>query len=192
MIMDDCSQGAAGRTLEMLNNQPAIMQAAKSSKSVHFTIHYVFRELVTKHTSPRTNTQKSYCKTALPWYASRSSGDSTWEIALRNAGKIAQLELNLVANRNANHRRWSSAAALGPTCSFPARWPGHFEEVVRSNVSVKPVKHGFYCSQRLGHSSSEPHCEWNMRFADVAKQSETKNEFQSSSCTVRKEAKKNH
>lgn len=31
---DDCSQGAAGRTSEMLNNQPAIMQAAKSSKSI--------------------------------------------------------------------------------------------------------------------------------------------------------------
>ena len=35
---DDCSQGATGRTLEMWNNQPTIMQAAKkSSKSI---LHY--------------------------------------------------------------------------------------------------------------------------------------------------------
>ncbi len=138
---DDCSQGAAGRTLEMLNNETTITQAAKSGKSI--LRHLTSSVNLSQNTPPLAPPKKKHiynnveAKRLYPdIYTSRSSVTALGKLQtysftlLRNAGRIAQLELNLVANRNANHRRWSSAAALGPTCSFPARWPGHFGELL--------------------------------------------------------------
>ena len=83
---DDCSQGAAGRTLEMLNNETTITQAAKSGKSI--LRHLTSSVNLSQNTPPLAPPKKKHiynnveAKRLYPdIYTSRSSGDSTREIA---------------------------------------------------------------------------------------------------------------